>query len=1195
MGKNKKGYNWRARQLIDTKIVSRSKDEVQVSLNTEKEKFDSCNAFVLPSKKRNTIKKKEPQRTTSILSKAERKRLEKIVDKKKKKEYRAALLESLADYQASPDVLKKLVSVAKIQTKGLKKARNCNENLFDHKLLDTENEHSSNVNIISGSKKRKQLLTDYKEQKKKRLRHGANIVNFELSDSNDADFGSSNDEEARPCCETSPDQSKSQSETCAESFKTIFENKEVKKQVVNKENGEINKKVVDEDTETRNFGKGLMDSASEVKVKVEVASEGIAPVSKPAFYVPVERDEKIQASRLKLPILAEEQSIMETITENSITIICGETGSGKTTQIPQFLYEAGYGSNGQMIGVTEPRRVAAISMSKRVGMELNLSSDEVSYLIRFEGNTGPSTKIKFMTDGVLLKEIQSDFLLTKYSVIILDEAHERSIFTDILIGLLSRIVPLRSKRNNPLKLIIMSATLRIADYTENPRLFKKPPPVIHIESRQYPVVIHFNKRTSVDYVRESFSKACKIHCQLPEGGILIFLTGQQEVNTLVKKLRRTFPYKKTWNLENEEKIGDDEDCSASDGENVEMSLSKAIQEIRKSRKTVVKALPEINLDSYDLAPADDTEADMLDAEDEDIAETEGDSDEEWSSTVEAEFTARSSQPLWVLPLYSLLPSHKQARIFEPPPPGCRLCVVATNVAETSLTIPSIKYVVDCGRTKTRLYDNFTGISMFSVIWTSKASADQRAGRAGRIGPGHCYRLYSSALFKDEFEEFTMPEIQQKPVDDLLLQMKAMKIERAVNFPFPSAPNIIQLKAAERRLAILGALETSCAKDEWSSKLTPLGEAMALFPVAPRFGKMLCLSHQHCLLPYTIAIVAALSVQEVLLAENVNTAKVRRMWAGVGNSLLLGDVIVLLRAVGAAEYASSNGALGEFCLKNGLNKKAITEIRKLRKQVTNEMNLTIAELQLVVDPQMKPPSDLQAKLLRQVVLAGMVDHVALKLDQDQLTAAGLRPHQPAYRIPEMEDIVFMHSSSVLRKTRPQWVVYQEVYQLNDKMYMRGVTAIEPEWLPVFARSMCTISEPLEDPPPRYDAESDTLLCHVNATFGQSGWPLPVTEIEFPACTDKYRLIAMFLLDGTIIPSLQKNAPHLLSSPSCMTKSWASLQPRTNMLLKEIMTKDIDSRQKLKKIWDTDPLYLLEAYLRWLPESAHSDVRADWPPS
>lgn len=506
---------------------------------------------------------------------------------------------------------------------------------------------------------------------------------------------------------------------------------------------------------------------------------------------------------------------MELINENSVVIIAGETGSGKTTQIPQFLYEAGYALT-QQIGITEPRRVAAISMSQRVAEEMNLDSNIVSYLIRFEGNVTEETKIKFMTDGVLLKELQSDFLLSKYSVIILDEAHERSVYTDILIGFLSRIVPLRQKKKIPLKLVIMSATLRLEDFTENRRLFKIPPPVFKVDVRQFPVTVHFNRRTNENYLQEAFSKAVKIHTKLPDGGILIFLTGQQEVKTLVRRLRNAFPLR---------------------------HKTKILQLERKTRrKKKVKVLPEINLDDYSVFSDNE---DLL--SDDDLND---DSDEEKQAILSA------NQPLWVLPLYSLLPTNKQAEVFKPPPENCRLCIVSTNVAETSLTIPNIKYVIDSGKTKQKLYDKLTGVNSFVITWTSKASADQRAGRAGRLGPGHCYRLYSSAVFNDEFPQFTTPEIKQKPIDDLFLKLKNMKIHKVINFPFPTAPDLQQLKTAEQRLSVLGVLK--------DGKVTALGKVVTKFPVLPRFGKMLALSHQFDLLPYTVCLVAALSVQEVLL-------------------------------------------------------------------------------------------------------------------------------------------------------------------------------------------------------------------------------------------------------------------------------------------------------------------------------------------
>lgn len=402
------------------------------------------------------------------------------------------------------------------------------------------------------------------------------------------------------------------------------------------------------------------------------------------------------------------------------------SGSGKTTQVPQFLYEAGYAEK-KMIGVTEPRRVAAISMSKRVATEMNLSSDIVSYLIRFEGNATASTKIKFMTDGVLLKEIENDFVLSKYSVIILDEAHERSVYTDILIGLLSRIVPLREKRGSPLKLIVMSATLRVEDFTKNNHLFKTPPPVLTVETRQFPVTIHFNKHTVDDYVKEAYKKAIKIHTKLPDGGILIFLTGQQEVNTLVRKLRKAFPYKNSQKPKKrdeskaERKQDGIDDEVDSDDPDREYNMKKAIRQAKIAKKKLATqhTLPQINLDDYAL-PEDEADLHDFDASDADESDSELGSD----TDIDNMTTLKNTQPLWVLPLYSLLPSDKQQQVFEPPPEGTRLCVISTNVAETSLTIPKIKYVVDSGRQKTRLYDKVTGVSSFVVTFTSKAGANQ---------------------------------------------------------------------------------------------------------------------------------------------------------------------------------------------------------------------------------------------------------------------------------------------------------------------------------------------------------------------------------------------------------------------------------------------------------------------------------------
>ncbi|KAL0420073.1 UNVERIFIED_CONTAM: ATP-dependent RNA helicase DEAH13 [Sesamum radiatum] len=276
------------------------------------------------------------------------------------------------------------------------------------------------------------------------------------------------------------------------------------------------------------------------------------------------RPEDVEKQRMGLPIVMMEQEIMEAIHENISVIICGETGCGKTTQVPQFLYEAGFGAKnlttrGGIIGVTQPRRVAVLATAKRVAYELGYQlGKEVGFQVRHDRRVGENCSIKFMTDGILLREVQSDFLLKRYSVIILDEAHERSLNTDILIGMLSRVIQERQReyeeqqkrilagetiekdnRIFPLKLVLMSATLRVEDFVSGGRIFRTPPPVIEVPTRQYPVTTHFSKKTEiVDYIGQAFKKVLSIHKRLPPGGILVFVTGQREVEYLCQRLRR---------------------------------------------------------------------------------------------------------------------------------------------------------------------------------------------------------------------------------------------------------------------------------------------------------------------------------------------------------------------------------------------------------------------------------------------------------------------------------------------------------------------------------------------------------------------------------------------------------------------------------------------------------------------------------
>nr|XP_005299632.1 probable ATP-dependent RNA helicase DHX37 [Chrysemys picta bellii] len=1142
MGKARKRHNWKARLPGSPGgLQPPAPEPVQLELGDEAKLkgVDESNALVLPAKKTKTKKVAcDTQREKKPLSKKQRKILQKVLEQKEKKNQRAELLSKLNEVQASEAEMKLLYTTSKL---------GIGERMYQTKrtVQEAGTTCPEKISSISGANKKRRRLDMELEAEKK----------TESSDNSDED-----------------------------------EEEEHKEAI--------------EKTATDNFNFGKVEECIKKPLNSDQALPSTPalqkafhkPSSKPAVFIPVDRSPEIQEARLKLPILAEEQVIMEAINENPVVIICGETGSGKTTQVPQFLYEAGYASSDGIIGITEPRRVAAVSMSHRVAKEMNLSHRVVSYQIRYEGNVTDETKIKFMTDGVLLKEIQKDFLLLKYKVIIIDEAHERSVYTDILIGLLSRIVPLRGKKGQPMKLIIMSATLRVEDFTDNQKLFPAVPPAIQVDARQFPVTVHFNKRTPVDdYNGECFRKVCKIHRMLPAGGILVFLTGQAEVNSLCRRLRKAFPFHKNKTEGDEEK-------------------EESVEETRKFKKSKQKKtmpLPKIDLNSYSVLPVDegdeDREAEMDD--DEDAVGSDIDLDLGDDGLEEGE-KSNSSLPLYVLPLYSLLAPEKQAKVFRPPPLGTRLCVVATNVAETSLTIPSIKYVVDCGKVKKRFYDKVTGVSSFRVTWTSQASANQRAGRAGRTEPGHCYRLYSSAVFSD-FEKFSPPEITRRPVEDLILQMKALNIEKVINFPFPTPPPTEALAAAEELLIALGALQeppkTGRLKDLQIAKLScpisPLGMTMASFPVAPRYAKMLALSKQHDCLPYAITIVSAMTVRELfeeferpavseeetekLKGKKARVIQMRRIWAGQGPFQKLGDLMVMLGAVGACEYA---GCTPKFCEANGLRYKAMVEIRRLRGQLTTAVNSVCPDAGLFVDPKMKPPTETQVTYLRQIVLAGLGDHIARRIQAEELLD---EKWKNAYKTPLLDDPVFIHPNSVLFKQLPEFVVYQEIVE-TTQMYMKGVSAVESEWIPVLLPPYCHFGKPLENPPPFYCPETGRIRCHRPSVFYRVGWQLPAVEVDYPEGIDRYKYFAKFLLEGKIVKQLGSYKRCLLSSPLTMLKTWSKLQPRTEILLKALVSENADSHDALLAAWKKNPKYLLSAYCQWIPEVMHDDVAKRWPP-
>ncbi|KAI0085669.1 P-loop containing nucleoside triphosphate hydrolase protein [Irpex rosettiformis] len=830
--------------------------------------------------------------------------------------------------------------------------------------------------------------------------------------------------------------------------------------------------------------------------------------------ISIARPIDVEEVRLLLPIVSEEQPIMEAILLNPVVVICGETGSGKTTQVPQFLYEAGFGSPGSdnpgIIGITQPRRVAAMSMASRVAHELSLTPSKVSYQIRYDATVSPDTSIKFMTDGVLLRELATDFLLMKYSVIIIDEAHERSMNTDILIGVLSRVIKLREEMwaeqregVKPLRLIIMSATLRVSDFAENTILFPKSPPIINVSARQHPVTIHFSRRTSSDYVNEAIRKASKIHARLPPGGILIFLTGQNEISGVCKKLEARYGAKAL--EERKRRRGTGSSLATS-------SRIKLEPEARQVGMRVVPAQADIEAEDMELGEErTDLAFDVDNGNMDDVSDEEAlDSDDELNEELGLD-TEESDVPMHVIPLYALLPSEKQMQVFNPPPEGHRLVVVSTNVAETSLTIPNIRYVVDCGRAKERHYSVGSGIQSFQVSWISKASAAQRAGRAGRTGPGHCYRLYSSALYENYFAQFSQPEILRMPIDGVVLQMKSMHVDAVVNFPFPTAPDRPNLLKAEKILTYLGALTGS--NGDCGGQITDIGRAMSLFPLSPRYSRMLVSGRQHGCLPYVITIVSILSVGDPFLREEaleadesededmddavahlkneaIRAKEARRLrrkqyFESQQRHGALGDyasdIFKMLSVVGAYEYA---GGGHEFCSTQFVRPKAMEEIHKLRAQISSIVQTNFPDSDIGFMANLKPPSKLQLKVLRQLIAAGFIDQVAVRKDKVSKDGASGQQYTTsrgvAYTAMGIDEDVYIHPSSALVSSPPpDFIVYVEVVR-TTKVWLKGVTVINATWLSSLGKSLCTFSKPIK----KIDGSS-VVIPH----FGPAGWELP----------------------------------------------------------------------------------------------------------
>ncbi len=637
----------------------------------------------------------------------------------------------------------------------------------------------------------------------------------------------------------------------------------------------------------------------------------------------------------QLPISAKRDEIAALIKKHQVLVLAGETGSGKTTQLPKICLELGRGSAG-LIGHTQPRRLAARTVANRIAEELQVPlGSSVGYQVRFSDQSSEQTRVKLMTDGILLAEIQNDPLLSRYDTLIIDEAHERSLNIDFLLGYLKQLLPKRPD----LKLIITSATIDLQRFSSH----FSDAPIIEVSGRTYPVAVHYlppeavlgeeDERTldqpthilrAVRHIEQQERQAGRTSL----GDILVFLSGEREIREAAEALRRA--------------------------------------QLR-------------NTD--------------------------------------------------VLPLYARLSNAEQNRIFHPGGGGRRI-VLATNVAETSLTVPGIRYVIDTGYARISRYSYRSKVQRLPIEAIAQASANQRKGRCGRIAEGVCVRLYSEEDFLSR-PAFTDPEIQRSNLAAVILQMEAMKLGRTDSFPFIDPPDSRLISDGVRQLQELGALDAR-------ERMTALGRQLCRLPVDPRIGRMLLAAAQNNALTEMLVIASALSVQdprERPLDKQQAADEQHRRFEDPQSDFV--SFYNLWQHYEPLRQESSQGQLRSYCKKHFLSFMRMREWRDVHRQ----LHLACKELGLHENT---TPAGYAP--LHQALLAGLLGQIGFR--QEDKTYLGARNRK-----------FLLFPGSGLRKKQPKWLMAAELVETRA-LFARCVAQIEPDWIEPLAGSLLkrSYSEP-----------------------------------------------------------------------------------------------------------------------------------------
>lgn len=643
---------------------------------------------------------------------------------------------------------------------------------------------------------------------------------------------------------------------------------------------------------------------------------------------------KQQAEQLKieypdLPVSARRDEILKLIAEHQVVVIAGETGSGKTTQLPKMCLELGRGVKG-LIGHTQPRRIAARSVATRIAEELKSElGSTIGYKVRFNDQISDNTLVKLMTDGILLAEIQNDRYLNQYDTLIIDEAHERSLNNDFILGYLKQILVKRPD----LKVIITSATIDVERFSKH---FNNAP-IIEVSGRTYPVEVRYRpivEEENQDQLQGILNAVDELQAE-GRGDILIFMNGEREIRDTAEALQK--------------------------------------QELRHTE---------------------------------------------------------------ILPLYARLSAAEQQRIFNPS--NLNRIILATNVAETSLTIPNIKYVIDTGTARISRYSYRTKVQRLPIEPISQASANQRKGRCGRISEGICIRLYSEEDFNAR-PQFTDPEILRTNLASVILQMTALGLTDIASFPFVDAPDQRHIQDGIRLLEELQAFEFKKTKNGEIRELTQIGRQLAQLPIDPRLGRMVIEAAKNGSLHEVMMIVSALSIQdprERPQEKQQSADDKHRRFADKESDFLA--FVNLWHFIQEQQKELTKNQFRKLCQKDYLNYLRVREWQ----DIYHQLRLAVREMGLPINSE---PANYQQ--IHTALLSGLLSHIGLK-DNEKMHYLGARNAH-----------FYLFPNSVLFKKQPKWVMAAELVE-TTKLWGRMLARIEPEWVEPLAKHLTksSYSEP-----------------------------------------------------------------------------------------------------------------------------------------